>query len=303
MRKKANKPNFFIVGAPRSGTTSLYRYLEQHPEVYMAKYKEPHFFASDIKAVNPWSQKMQTEENYLKLFADATNAKSIGTASVLYLYSKTAAKRIKKLSPDTKIIAILRSPVEVMYSLYYQLYFGGDEPIADFEKALAAQEDRKKHGVPKSDFVIKQFYFYKDIVKYAEQLRRYYAQFPKSQIKVILFDDFKKNTPKVYREVLEYLEVDPDFVPRFDIANSNLQLTNKRARSLVTNIAKQISKLGIYPFMLLRPVYFVFEKLITKRAARPPIDKKLESRLKLEQKSEVRRLEKLLGENLSTWYN
>lgn len=303
MKSKLNKPNLFIIGAPRSGTTSLYNYLTQHPDIFMSKYKEPHYFATDIKAVNPWSEKMQDTDVYLKLFNGADEKKRIGTASVLYMISKTAAKRIRKFAPDSKIIAMLRSPVEVMYSLYYQLYFGGDEPIGDFERALEAQEFRKKHGAPKSDFVIKEFYFYKDIVKYADQLQRYYDQFPRSQIKVILFDDFKRDTAKVYREILEFLEVDPNFVPKFEIANANVQLTNPSARKKMTALAKQVSRLGIFPFLILRPLYFAFQRLITRKVVRPRIDTGLEKRLKSEQKQSVQKLERMLGKDLSDWYN
>ena len=112
-----NKPDFFIVGAPKCGTTALYTYLKQHPEIFMSPQKEPQFFANDVlgdrRHTCTWAE-------YLSCFAAARGAKRIGEASVAYLGSPCAPKQIKMFNPAAKIIIMLRNPVDMMHSLHNQ---------------------------------------------------------------------------------------------------------------------------------------------------------------------------------------
>ena len=132
------KPNFFIVGAPKCGTSALYEYLGAHPEIFMSPYKEPHFFGSDLQ--QRWRP---TKSQYFSCFAKARDEKRVGEASVHYLYSKCAAAEIKEFCPEARIIIMLRDPVEMLYSLHSQSIFSGNEVINDFEEALEAEADRK----------------------------------------------------------------------------------------------------------------------------------------------------------------
>ena len=130
-------PNFFIVGAPKCGTTAMNDYLDQHPDVFMA-HKELHYFGNDLQVKNRIS-----EQEYLQHFKDAVNEKIIGEASVWYLFSATAAKEIKSFSPDAKVLIMLRNPVDVIYSLHSQHLYDGNEDVLDFESALALDDERK----------------------------------------------------------------------------------------------------------------------------------------------------------------
>src|ERR1043166_4244119 len=129
------RPDFFIVGAPKSGTTAMHTYLAQHPEVFLAR-KEVHFFGSDLDLQND----IRDLSTYLELFAAATNELRVGESSVWYLYSRDAAKEIKQFSAASRIIIQLRNPVDMIYSLHSQLLYSGAEDIADFESALRAEE-------------------------------------------------------------------------------------------------------------------------------------------------------------------
>jgi len=135
-------PDFFIVGAPKCGTTAMSDYLRQHPEIYMPQRKEPHFFGSDLDAPYPYF--IRDKEQYFSLFAEAKDEKRVGEASVWYLYSKRAAFEIKEFCPTASIIIMLRNPVDMIYSLHSQRLFTGNEDIPDFEEALEAEEDRKR---------------------------------------------------------------------------------------------------------------------------------------------------------------
>src|SRR5882672_1680365 len=108
------KPDCFIVGAPRCGTTAMYTYLGQHPEIFMSARKEPHFFGTDLSS----PALVRDEQQYLSLFAKAQNEKRAGEASVFYLYSQRAAREIHAFCPSARIIIMLRNPVEMMYSLH-----------------------------------------------------------------------------------------------------------------------------------------------------------------------------------------
>ena len=134
------KPDFFIVGAPRCGTTAMYEYLRVHPDVYMPLHKEPMYFGQDLTQLHV----RLTERDYLALFAEARPGQRIGEATTWYLFSKTAASEIRDFSPDARIIIMLRHPVDVMYSLHRELLFYRGETIDDFAEALAAEADRRE---------------------------------------------------------------------------------------------------------------------------------------------------------------
>lgn len=215
------KPSFFIVGAPRSGTTALYEFLRAHPGVYMPIHKEPHFFATDISPRNRWMKAFRVKRNYLKLFDQAKENQISGEASVLYLLSTVAAKKIKKFNPNAKIIIMLRSPLEVMYSLYYQLHYGGDEPAESFAEALALESMRRRgKKVPKT-LRMKNFYYYRKVANFSTQVKKYLDIFPKQQMKVIIYEDFRKDPVKVYKSVLRFLNVDTNFNPEIRNVNAN----------------------------------------------------------------------------------
>ena len=132
------RPRFYFVGAPKAGTSALSLFLGQHPQIGMCRLKEPNFHCPDFDL-----PRAQTDEEYLKLFSLEVKAKILGDASVLYLYSKVAAARIREYASDARILMVLRNPVEAMYSWHSQMVFTANEPIGDFARALEAEEERK----------------------------------------------------------------------------------------------------------------------------------------------------------------
>ena len=131
-------PNFFIVGAPKCGTTALYAYLAQHPDVFMSDPKEPHYFGSDLDFRY---RRRPSDQQYRSYFAGAGDRRRIGEGSVWYLYSECAADEIGQAVPDARIIVMLRDPVEMIPSLHSQFVYNGHEDLA-LADALAAEEDR-----------------------------------------------------------------------------------------------------------------------------------------------------------------
>lgn len=194
-----NKPNFFIVGAAKAGTTSLYHYLEQHPEIGMASYKEPCFFCEN--------QFYISEDDYYKLYSHIpANIEVVGEASTNYLAAPESPKLIKHNIKNSKIIILLRHPVDRAFSLYKWMVRAGFEGSSTFEEALALEEKRKlDERLAKSPVKYNYNYFASGL--YYEQILRYFDSFDKENILIINFEDLKANTNHVLKTVFDFLKV------------------------------------------------------------------------------------------------
>jgi len=219
-------PNLFIVGAPKCGTSSLHEYLRQHPEIFMTDRKEIHYFDKDLHSESDRFHGRRlnffyrTRKEFMKAFETSKGEKILGESSPTYLVSKVAADLIHKFNPKSKIIIVLREPVDLIYSFHSQLFFNQDENIEDFMEALDAEEIRKKtwKRIPKTA-VTPSFLFYSEFVKYTQQIKRYQKLF--KHVKIILLDDLKKDSGKVCKEIFEFLGVDSQFQPNLKRINVN----------------------------------------------------------------------------------
>jgi hypothetical protein len=296
------KPDFFIVGAPKCGTTAMNDYLKQHPEIFIPEAKELHFFGTDLEFNRP----RRTQEEYLSYFAGVKSEKRVGEASVWYLYSRNAANEMKRFSPSADIIIMLRNPVDVLYSQHSQFLYNGNEDIIDFESALNAGDDRKKGlRIPHTASFVEGL-FYRETAKYTPQIQRYLDVFDWENVHIIIFDDFKSDTAKTYRETLRFLEVSLDFQPDFEVVNPN-----KRVRSIVLRYFYQppaqtkrwlwLVKAFLMPRSVRRALRQGLKQYNTIYVPRPPLDPELRKRLQTEFAPEVERLSQLLGRDLTHW--
>jgi hypothetical protein len=205
-------PSFLVIGAAKSGTTSLYRYLQQHPQVYCSPKKEPSFFAFMGEKPSPAGpgdlelydrMVVWDPREYERLFAAAAEAKAIGEFSNLYLYVPEAAERIHRELPSVRLIALLRNPVDRAFSSYLHLRRDGRESCDTFEEALQAEEERIQAGWEYLWHYTRAGYYY-------TQLKRYWDRFPADQIAVFPFDEFRSRPDVVLRKVLSFLQVDSE---------------------------------------------------------------------------------------------
>ncbi len=297
----ARRPNFFIVGAAKSGTTALYGYLGQHPEIFVSTVKEPHFFSTDLHFAHrpPWSL-----DEYLSFFEGAgREAKRIGEASTSYLSSTVAARRIHEFEPAAGVIIMLRNPVDRMYARHSQNLFSGSEDIEDFAAALEAEEDRRKgdHLPPRARLV--KALFYRDDARYATQVARYLDTFGRDQVHVILFEDFRRDPARTYASVLEFLDVGPDFQPTFTVANANKEARNRVVHRLLQNppaAVRRLARLLLAPLTRKRAKASL-RHLNTVVRPRPPMDAALRERLLAELRPDIERLAELIQRDLSHW--
>lgn len=228
-------PDFYIVGAPKSGTTSLYRYLKDHPRLCMSTPKEPHHFGSDLRKYSPIVLFNDNEEYVEKCFADCDENKLWGEASASYLYSAKAAEEIKNFSPNAKIIIMLRNPVNAAYSFYSQKVFGGSESAASFEDALNLIDNRLLgKNLPKHPGIIETF-DYVGTYMYYDQVKRYIDIFGRENILIIKFDDFKNDTLTVYKQLVDFLGIDSSYIPTFTVENANKVNKSKFLNSLIVH--------------------------------------------------------------------
>jgi hypothetical protein len=209
-----NKPNFFILGAGKSGTTSLYYYLKQHPDIFLTPVKEPTFFSEGFQMVkNP--------VKYFELFDSVGIETIIGEASHVYLTNPTTAKVLKALFPNSKFLVILRNPADRAYSLYHHMRRRGYEYINTFEKAIEVEEER---CVSKIFMETCPQYFYNFLYfrsgLYGEQLKRYFSMFSQEQFHIIKYEQFIADTISSIRNIFLFLGVNPDFVPSLGVHNA-----------------------------------------------------------------------------------
>lgn len=290
------KPDFFIVGAPKCGTTAMCEYLAAHPDIFLPDRKEIHYFGRDLTITHT---RVRSEKEYLANFTKAGDAQRIGEASVFYLYSATASREIHEFNPDARIIISLRNPVQMLYSLHSQLLFSGKEVIKDFGEALAVEEDRiKGSNIPKCAG-IKEALFYRRIGAYTEQVKRYFDVFGREQILVNIFDDFKRDPAAVYRATLEFLDVDPDFTVDFSVVNPNKQVRSKLLQQVIykSRWSRSYKVRRFVPRMIRDGL----RRLNTRFVKRSPLDPALRAQLCSEFKPEIQRLGDLLGRDLSHW--
>ena len=306
------KPNFFIVGAPKCGTTSLHEYLQRHPDVFMPFFKEPHFFGSDLEG-SRFRQFRDKPERYLKLFRDARDEKRIGESSPWYLASQRAADEIYAYDPAAKIIIMLRNPIDMMYSMWSQFRYSGNEQIAEFEEALAAEADRRAgRRIRRAAHCVTGLY-YRHMARFAEQTPRYFERFGRENVQVIIFDDFRSDTPAAYRAVLNFLDLDPLDKMTFDVRNPNKEVRLEWLQKLIVDsgfslmlLKDQLTYLAtthsLVPFSYRTRAVEGMIAVYTKYEKRSPLTSALRKQLAGDLKGEIDALSALLDRDLSHWY-
>lgn len=298
-------PNFFIVGAPKCGTTALHTYLTRHPDIFLPRRKEPRFFASDLDSGSERDGRyfVRDEPAYLQLFAPAAHVTRRGEATALYLFSSVAARRISTTCPDAKIIIMVRDPVELMYSFHSERLFNGNEDITDFAEAIGAEPERRAGKRIPARTIVPEALQYRQLATLSPQIERYLASFKRTSLLFIVFDDFVRDTPGVYRDVLRFLEVDPSFTPDFAVHNANKAVRNYAARNIVRRPPEflRVAARAVVPALVRQKLKQRVKRFNVRVTARPSMDPALRRQLQLEFAPEVKRLSETLQRDLSAW--
>jgi hypothetical protein len=232
-------PHFFIVGAPKCGTTALFQYLSQHPSVFMAPTKEPKFFCTDLQR-----DENLTFDAYMAIFANAPAECMTGEASALYLYSKVAIDRIMAHNSDAKIIVMLRYPVDAAHSLHAASWSYQHENIANFEDAWRAQAERLSgKNLPPNCFEPAALQ-YGPMYRYAAQVRRVLHRVPEKQRHIIIYEEFFADPWRHYAKTLKFLNLPPNPNTRFAVVNPAVGPKSSRLDRLLRNPPRWLA--GLY---------------------------------------------------------
>jgi hypothetical protein len=298
-------PNFFIIGAQKAGTTSLYHYLKQHPQVYMSPVKEPFFFSSKIDPngrvvkerfggpVRVRKPRFANLDEYRKLFEGVEGEKAIGEASPLYHYAPGTAERIKRFVPDAKVIALLRNPADRAYSAFLYALRIGTEPLSDFGRALREEGDRIRDHWHYS-------FHYRNRGNYYAQLKSYYEVFGRERVGVWLYEDLKDGPGDVVRSVFRFLEVDDAFVPdTYSKHNPALVPKGETGRVAIRVMNATLPVAGKVVPSAHKVRRLVDRWVLTDEL--PPIDPEIRRYLLEDHRENILKLQHLIGRDLSAW--
>ena len=297
MSKAVRKPNLFLVGAPKCGTTSFYRYLQGHPEVFFPEKKLFQQFCTDLTFDNP---RLSIEE-YLAHFQNAGDAKYLGDGSTFHLVSKEAAKNIKAFSPEARCVILLRNPCDMLYSLHSELLFTHQETIEDFEEALDAEPERKAN--PDASFRWKrEAVYYSDMGRFSEQVARYLDVFGRERVHIILFDDLKADSEGAYRKLLAFLEIDPSHRIEPATHNPNKVTRSKTLSSLINSPAIRAAARATVPTRLREGIHQRLNQLNKRNEPRAPLPETTRRRIQAMYAGEGDKLSELIGRDVRHWY-
>jgi hypothetical protein len=281
------KPDVFIVGAPKCGTSAMDQYLAAHPQVFMAK-KEMHGFGADLRFGAQFYRR--------------------DLAAYLEEFASRKGEIRHAFNPEARIIIMLREPAEMLYSLYSQFRYDGNEHLRSFEQALAAEDDRRAGRQITRQTYFPQGLVYRDTARYTEQVRRYFDIFGREQVLVIIYDDLRADVRATYCRVLDFLGVDSSRIATdFKVVNGNKSVKHSVLRGRLNDPLVRSTAVAIGR-RLPRPVFTALhdaERRLWKLNSRPerrlPLAPELRAQLKREFAPEVERLSQLLGRDLTHW--
>ncbi len=293
---KIKEPNFFIVGAAKCGTTSLYNYIGQHPEVYFSPIKEPAYFVRGLSY-----DRYSDFEFYLSLFKKAGNAKVIGEASTGYLFDEDAAGLIHDKFPSAKIIIILRNPPDMVFSFWCYQRVRSDES-STFEDLISDTgiEYRRSEAFKKNCNEWWANYAYMDRGLYYEQVKRYFDVFGRDNVKVYIFERLIKYPKAVCSDIFKFLGVDPDFLPDYrKVYNETGKIRSKLLKKMIYSR---------YPWLRALLPTFTRAKIRAKvsswnmvKAKKKEMPASAREYLERFFSSDIKKLEGLLGEKIKEW--
>lgn len=297
-------PNFLIVGAARSGTTSLYHYLDQHPDIYFSETKEPCFlaYARGLYKGEVHRHAVTDLDNYVKLFSPGISNKWRGEASAIYLHLHTEViNNIEFYIPhhkDLRIIMILRNPIERAFSQYMRNVRNMQETIS-FEEAVRMETERKSKGFNSDFFYIERGFYHDQVKDFVEKFK---------YIKVILYEDFSKDPLKEIDDIFDFLQLKRSFDINTDqhfnkSGKPKLKFLLKLQMALIykKNPIKSVAK-----FMLPKKIRKTTARHFTNLVYDHTLEKQSVSKetyLKLLEiyRSDIEQLGKLIGRDLSGW--
>lgn len=297
----ARPPDVVIAGAPKCGTTSLYRYLKEHPNILASPIKEPNFFCFDspqLRVVNQWS-------DYEGLFRGTEKARLRLEASTAYLLSPTAIPAILENNPRTKIIVALRNPIDMIVSYHAQKVYAFEEDELDFHQAWQLSEFRARGERVPAQCRAATYLDYRSVAQLGEQIARIVRHVPADQLYILFFDELSHDAARVYSKLLDFLGLPSDCREEFAVANPRkIHAWPALSRIIVKppplmQDAKRVAR-AAFPRLSKGAGRFV-HRLLQKPLPRTAVAPELRRQLASELRSDIEKLASLLNRDLSEW--
>jgi hypothetical protein len=293
-------PNFVVIGAAKSGTTALHRYLKQHPEIFTSSPKELRFFPFEDRQpdfrgpgdMEDMAATVKTIEEYRAHFTEGAHFPARGESSPLYLYYPRTAERIRHHLPDAKLIAILRHPADRAYSQFLMKVRDGRE-LLNFGEALAAEEQRISDGWS-------HHWHYRRRGFYAAQLRPYFDLFKREQLRIYLYEDYVADPVGLMQDIFRFLNVDNSFVPDMSVRHNVSKLPRSRALQVFLTEPRAAKNL-LKSFIPARWSRRIGDRLRRQNLTRPPLPAELRRQLTEVYREDIQELQDMLGRDLSHW--
>jgi hypothetical protein len=300
-------PDFFLIGAPKAGTTALHAALARHPGLFLSRVKEPKYFMcadrppdrrtqrgpGDAHSAREW---VWRRDRYEALFDPAPDGILRGESTPFYLYDRAAQRRIRATVPDAKLIAVLRDPVDRAYSNWMHLWSDGLETEPDFVRAFRAEDDRIKAGWAP-------FWHYRRLGRYGEQLEHLYEVFPKDQVHILRYRDLVDAPRQTLDAVCAFLGVaDGELAPPQAENSRPFVADTQRTRLLAATL-----RAGAAVGQLAPPRYWrrasrpLLRRLQSGGAHRPRLREDQRRELVEEFADDIAKLERLTGRGYHDW--
>ena len=299
MASRAAYPSFLVVGAAKAGTTAIYQYLRQHPQIYLTPLKETNFFALDgtpPRFAGPRADILNRDaiwriEDYRRQFDGVTTETAIGEVCPRYLFTPGTAARIARRVPEVRVIALLRNPAERAFSGYSMYRRDGLEPATTFAAALSDEPRRIRENWA---YAIHRRYGF-----YGAQLAEYYDCFPRENIRCYLYEDFSAEPMALLADLFRFIGVDSDFAPDMTRRpNRSGMIRNPLLRFLWTRTHHVRGALPLLPKSVRQRAAAFF----TNRPMDPlPFPEEVRRDLLASYRDDIRRLERLIGRDLGYW--
>ena len=281
------KVGIFIVGTPKAGTTSLFHYLNAHPEIKMSSEKEPDYFSDKElyeQGLYYGGSRIENLEKYNKLFSGGKEEKIMGEGSVSYLFYPQVPIRIKEYNPESKIIIMFRNPIERAFSHYlmdYRMGLTSDsfETIFDSKSGLNFQQ-----------------YFL--LGNYSSQIKNYFEVFEKENIHIIWYSHFKKNTPFEVEKVFDFLNLKSTHSIDFNKVHNSFSMPKN---NFIRKIYSAVWLRKILAFMFPPKLIKLVRKIIFREGNKPKLQEDLRKKIQLYYQNEIKEMEQILSVNLSRW--
>ena len=300
------KPNFFFVGAPRCGTTSLCKHLAGHPDVCFALPSEPHYFSRLDHSPSPEEVRRDYLEPYFRQCSEGF--KAIGERSVSYFFAPDAIKHILDFNPDARFIANIRNPVDFVYSYHARCVFNMDEDVTDFEKAWNLQEERARGKRIPRLCRVPELLQYREIARLGTHLERLYDLAGRERCHTVLFDDFRADPGETYRRILEFLELEDDGRRHLKQKQANkgfryawLQRAIYRPPMPVAKAALKMERQGGRKKSFIKKLSKRLKRMNVVKTQRRPLDPRVRQMLNETFSAEIDKLSDLFGRDFSHW--